>query len=348
MKINDFYFSLPEGLIAQEPRPDRDRSRLMIVDRSNGRIEHRSFFEIADYLKSGDVLVINNTKVIPARLVGIKETGGRVEAFLLERLNGKEDIWECLVGGKRVRSGLIIEFHDALRGEVLEELGDGRFRLLFHCDKPFEEALEEIGLVPLPPYIKRVRSHSIPSPSFDKERYQTVFAEKKGAVAAPTAGLHFSETLLETIRNKGVEVAPITLHVGPGTFLPVRVERIEEHRMLPEQYEISPDAADRINKAKAGGGRIVAVGTTSVRATEAAADDSGVVVAGSDRTSIFIYPGYAFKAVNALVTNFHLPKSTLLMLVSAFAGRGLMLEAYREAIDKGYRFYSYGDAMMIV
>lgn len=360
MNISEFDFNLPEELIAQEPSPERDRSRLMVVDRKTELIEHRLFFEITDYLKPGDLLVINDTRVIPARLMGRKRTGGKAEVFLLEKDYKEENNWECLVGGKRVRPGVMIEFDDNLKGEVLEEVGDGRFKIRFHSDRPFEEVLEEVGQVPLPPYIKRGEGQGVPPGTkggVDKERYQTVFADKKGAVAAPTAGLHFTEALLKEIREMGIEIATVTLHVGPGTFLPVRTERIEEHKMLPERYEISPDAATKINRAKAEGRRVIAVGSTVTRALEAASTPfSSPLVKGGlwevkpgvDRTAIFIYPGYSFKTVDALITNFHLPKSTLLLLVSAFAGRELTFKAYREAIDKKYRFYSYGDAMMIL
>ena len=362
MNLSNFDFNLPDELIAQAPCPERDRSRLMVVDRKSGGIEHRLFFEITDYLKPGDLLVINDTMVIPARLVGKKDTGGKAEVFLLERVSGREDLWECLIGAKRVKTGLVVTFNDSLRGEVIENLGDGRFRIRFHSDRPFDEVLEEVGQVPLPPYIKRGLGLGTWDLGQDKDRYQTVFAEKKGAVAAPTAGLHFTEGLLKKIKDKGIEIVPITLHVGPGTFLPVKTENIEEHRMLPERYEISHDGAIKINMAKREGRRVVAVGSTATRALEAAATPihslpqgegkgEGAVwgiSAGSGKTSIFIYPGYTFKIADALITNFHLPKSTLIMLVSAFAGRELILKAYREAIEKRYRFYSYGDAMMIL
>ncbi|MDO8444750.1 MAG: tRNA preQ1(34) S-adenosylmethionine ribosyltransferase-isomerase QueA [Deltaproteobacteria bacterium] len=368
MNISDFDFNLPEELIAQEPSQERDRSRLMVVDRKSGLIEHRFFFEITDYLKPGDLLVINDTKVIPARLMGRKGTGGRAEVLLLEKDDKEESGWECLVGGKRIRPGVMIEFDDNLKGEVLEEIGDGRFKIKFHSDRPFEDVLEEVGQVPLPPYIKRAEGQGTPplhpplikggtKGGVDKDRYQTVFADKKGAVAAPTAGLHFTEALLKKIKEKGIDIVTVTLHVGPGTFLPVRVENIEEHRMLPERYEISTASAEKINRAKAEGRRVIAVGSTSLRTLEAAATPLSSplakggkwgIVAGRGRTSIFIYPGYSFKVMDSLVTNFHLPKSTLMMLVSAFAGRDLIFKAYREAIDKGYRFYSYGDAMMII
>ncbi|MBI4745037.1 MAG: tRNA preQ1(34) S-adenosylmethionine ribosyltransferase-isomerase QueA [Deltaproteobacteria bacterium] len=373
MNINDFGFTLPEELIAQEPCEERDHSRLMVVNRDGGMIEQRLFFEIIDYLKPGDLLVINDTRVIPARLVGKKGAGGKAEIFLLERDSGGEDVWECLVGGKRIRPGVFIQFSDNLKGEVLEEVGDGRFKIRFHTDRPFEEVLEEVGQVPLPPYIRRggdcprftdeaQRSRRIGTVPViqDKERYQTVFAEKNGAVAAPTAGLHFTDALLKKIKEKGIDTAPVTLHVGPGTFLPVRVENIKEHRMLPERYEIPSASAEKINRAKAEGRRVIAVGSTSLRTLEATATSlspllqgegkGGVwgVKDGKGKTSIFIYPGYTFKVVDALITNFHLPKSTLLMLVSAFAGKELISKAYREAIEKKYRFYSYGDAMIII
>jgi len=364
MNINDFGFTLPEELIAQEPCEERDHSRLMLVNREGGMIEQRLFFEIIDYLKPGDLLVINDTRVIPARLVGKKGTGGKAEIFLLERDNGAEDVWECLVGGKRIRPGVFIQFNDNLKGEVLEEVGDGRFKIRFHTDRDLEEVLEEIGQVPLPPYIRREKDGG-DCPRFtdeaqrsrrigtvpviqDKDRYQTVFADKKGAVAAPTAGLHFTDALIQKIKEKGVDIAPVTLHVGPGTFLPVRVENIEDHRMLPERYEIPSASAEMINRAKREERRVVAVGSTSMRTMEAGSDEKGIVIAGKGRTSIFIYPGYTFKVVDALITNFHLPKSTLLMLVSAFAGKDLIFKAYRKAIEEKYRFYSYGDAMIII
>ena len=348
MNINDFGFTLPEELIAQEPCEERDHSRLMVVNREGGMIEQRLFFEIIDYLKPGDLLVINDTRVIPARLVGKKVTGGKAEIFLLERDNGREDVWECLLGGKRIRPGVIIQFNDNLKGEVLEEVGDGRFKIRFHTGRDLEEVLDEIGQVPLPPYISRGQGSVVRGQCEDKDRYQTVFADKKGAVAAPTAGLHFTDALIKKIKEKGIDIAPVTLHVGPGTFLPVRVENIEEHRMFPERYEISPGSAEKINRAKAENRRVIAVGSTSMRTLEAGSDEKGVVTAGMGKTSIFIYPGYTFKVVDALITNFHLPKSTLLMLVSAFAGKELISKAYREAIEKKYRFYSYGDAMMII
>ncbi|HLB05118.1 MAG TPA: tRNA preQ1(34) S-adenosylmethionine ribosyltransferase-isomerase QueA, partial [Thermodesulfobacteriota bacterium] len=311
MNISDFDFNLPEELIAQEPILERDRSRLMVVDRKSGMIEHWLFFEITDYLKPGDLLILNDTRVIPARLMGRKGTGGKAEVFLLEKDDKEENSWECLVGGKRVRPGVMIEFDDNLKGEVLQEVGDGRFKVRFHSDRPLDEVLEEVGQVPLPPYIKRGEGQGVrgKGQEADKERYQTVFADKKGAVAAPTAGLHFTEPLLKKIREMGVEIATVTLHVGPGTFLPVRTERIEEHKMLPERYEISSDSAEKINKAKAEGRRVIAVGSTVTRALEAASDERGNVKPGVDRTAIFIYPDYSFKTVNALITNFHLPKS---------------------------------------
>ena len=371
MNINDFGFTLPEELIAQEPCEERDHSRLMVVHREGGMIEQRLFFEIIDYLKPGDLLVINDTRVIPARLVGKKVTGGKAEIFLLERDNGREDVWECLLGGKRIRPGVIIQFNDNLKGEVLEEVGDGRFKIRFHTDRDFEEVLEEIGQVPLPPYIRREKDEGgrmKDESTIDRGRYQTVFADKKGAVAAPTAGLHFTDALFKKIKEKGIDIATVTLHVGPGTFLPVRVENIEDHRMLPERYEIPSASAEKINRAKAEGRRVIAVGSTSLRTLEATATslspllqgfmpgwvegkgEGGAwgVKAGKGRTSIFIYPGYTFKVVDALITNFHLPKSTLLMLVSSFAGKELISKAYREAIEQKYRFYSYGDAMMII
>src|SRR3990172_2561542 len=345
MNINDFGFTLPEELIAQEPCEERDHSRLMVVHRERGVIEQRLFFGIIDYLKPGDLLVINDTRVIPARLVGKKVTGGKAEIFLLERDNGREDVWECLLGGKRIRPGVIIQFNDNLKGEVLEEVGDGRFKIRFHTGRDLEEVLDEIGQVPLPPYISRGQGSVVRGQCEDKDRYQTVFADKKGAVAAPTAGLHFTDALIKKIKEKGIDIAPVTLHVGPGTFLPVRVENIEEHRMLPEKYEIPSASAEKINRAKAEGRRVIAVGSISMRTLEATATslfpllqgfmpgwvegkgEGGVwgVKDGKGKTSIFIYPGYTFKVVDALITNFHLPKSTLLMLVSSFAGKELII-----------------------
>ncbi len=345
MKLKDFDYSLPEGLIASRPLEERASSRLLVLNRTTGAISHKRFTGIPGHLRPGDLLVLNDTKVIPARITGVKPTGGRVEVLLVERVDdgGVEgESWSCLVrGGKGT---VKILFGDGCEASVVEAAEDGLYTLSFKGLNGAGPA-ERLGAVPLPPYIKRE------SDELDIERYQTVFAAKDGAVAAPTAGLHFTEELLGEIRGAGVEVLFITLHVGPGTFLPVRVDDIESHAMMEECYSISPEAAGSILKAREEGRRIVAVGTTTVRALEAAAlggnGDFEEGEAHSGRTGIFIYPGFEFKVVDALITNFHLPRSTLLMLVSAFAGRDHIMKAYSEAIKEKYRFYSYGDAMFI-
>jgi S-adenosylmethionine:tRNA ribosyltransferase-isomerase len=311
----------------------------LILYRGDGRIEHRRFSDIIDYINKNDLLILNNTKVFPARLFGRKITGGRIEALLLKELG--EGRWECQIGGKLKKAEDIV-FDDGLRAKAEEDLCSGRKIIRFDEVKGLERKLERLGKMPLPPYIKRDTSAS------DKKRYQTVYAKVKGAVAAPTAGLHFSDALLSKIKKKGARIKEVTLHVGPGTFQPVKCDNISEHRMEPEYFRITEDAAKAVNNVKAKEGRIIAVGTTSAKALESAVDDSGMLNAREGYSKLFIRPPYRFKIVDALLTNFHLPKSTLLMLVSAFAGRELMLRAYDEAVKQGYRFYSYGDAMLII
>ena len=350
--LSDYDYELPEKYIAQKPASRRDRSRLLFLNRITGEISHHEFFEISDFISSKDVLVINNTRVIPGRLFGNKDTGGKAEILILDYAGGiREEVGkgtftcECLVKtSKPPRPGSLIFFDKELKAEVINAK-EGICLLKFYSSCDFWDIINEVGHVPLPPYIKRNNGEN--ESWDDKTSYQTVYAAYNGAVAAPTAGLHFSEELLEKIKSKGVRIAEITLHVGYGTFLPVRVTDIREHKIHSERFEISGDAADAINKTRAAGGRVVAVGTTCVRTLEYASDSDGKVAAGSAQCDLFIYPGYRFKTVDAMITNFHLPKSTLLMLVSAFAGRERVLSAYREAIYKGYRFYSYGDAMFI-
>ncbi len=339
MKVSDFDYELPEELIAQDPLEDRSSSRLLVLDKETGAVRHDVFRNIKSELRPGDCLVINNTRVIPARLFGTREgTGGAVELLLLKRVTG--DVWETLVRpGKKARPGMRIVFSDKLTAEVTDVVDDGNRLVRFEYDGIFEEILDELGEMPLPPYI----THKLADP----ERYQTVYAKYKGSAAAPTAGLHFTPELLAEIREMGVEIAEVTLHVGLGTFRPVKVDEVKDHHMHSEFYKIDAETAEKINKAKAAGGRIIAVGTTSCRTLESAADENGMIHAGSDNTEIFIYPGYQFKAVDALITNFHLPKSTLMMLVSALAGRENIMKAYKEAVDLRYRFFSFGDAMFI-
>ena len=341
MLVSDYDFTLPPGLIAQKPAPDRDGSRLLVLDKTTGRAIHRAFSDIPEYLVPGDVLVINDTKVFPASLKGVKTaTGGKVEALLLKDLG--EGRYLALMKG-RLPPGTEVVFGGRLAARVGEDLGDGKKTLVFDGLDGLEAALNEVGKMPLPPYIgEEGRDYKA-----DRERYQTVYASKTGAVAAPTAGLHFTMGLLQGIRDMGVHVAPVTLHVGIGTFLPVRVDEVEEHVMEEEGYEVSEMTAAIVNSARADGRRVIAVGTTSARTLESASEGSGTIKAGFGSTRLFIYPGYRFKTTDCLVTNFHLPKSTLLMLVCALAGRETMLAAYKEAIDSGYRFYSYGDAMFI-
>lgn len=340
MDINDFDYDLPEELIAQDPIEDRSSSRLLVLDKETGAIRHEIFRDILDELNPGDCLVINNTKVIPARLMGVKEeTGAAIEVLLLKRL--ENDTWETLVKpGKKARPGTVISFGDGLlRGTVVDVLEEGNRKIQFSYQGIFEEILDQLGQMPLPPYI----THTLK----DKNRYQTVYAKYDGSAAAPTAGLHFTQDLLQKIREKGVEIAEVTLHVGLGTFRPVKVEKVEEHHMHSELYIVDEETAEKVNKARRNGGRIVAVGTTSCRTLESASTEDGVLHPGSGWTDIFIYPGYQFKMIDALITNFHLPKSTLVMLVSALAGREHILAAYEEAVKERYRFFSFGDAMYI-
>lgn len=340
MKVSDFDYELPQELIAQVPIKDRSAARLMVLDRKNKTIEDKIFKDILDYLQPGDCLVRNNTKVIPARLYGIKEeTGVHIEFLLLKRIEG--DIWEVMVHpGRRLKIGTKVIFGDGLlKAEILEMMEGGNRKVKFEYDGIFNEILDQIGLMPLPPYIKEKLE--------DKSRYQTVYAKYEGSAAAPTAGLHFTEELLEKIKEKGVEIANVTLHVGIGTFRPVKVENIEEHDMHSEHYYIKHEDAEKINNTKKNGGRIIAVGTTSCRVLESVADENGFVKETEGDTSIFIYPGYKFKCIDCLITNFHLPESTLIMLVSALAGKEYIMSSYKHAVEERYHFFSFGDAMFI-
>lgn len=342
LNVHNYHYDLPEELIAQDPLSDRTASRLLVMDKKTGEISHELFKDIIDHLDTGDCLVINDTKVIPARLLGTKkDTGGAVEILLLKRLKDKKDEWEALAGpGKKARPGDVIVFGNGeLECEIHEIVEDGNRIIKFSYEGIFEEILDKLGTMPLPPYIKKQLR--------EKDRYQTVYAKNEGSAAAPTAGLHFTEELLKKIEDKGVNIARITLHVGLGTFRPVKVENIKEHKMHSEHFVITNEAADMINRTKESGGRIISVGTTSTRTLESAADDLGHIKPMVSDTSIFIYPGYGFKVVDALITNFHLPESTLIMLVSAFAGRENVLNAYKEAVKEKYRFFSFGDAMFI-
>ncbi len=341
MKKSDFAFDLPKELIAQDPLKDRSSSRLLVLDRRSGAVSHHVFREIGDFLRPGDCLVLNNTKVIPARLLGEREgTGAHVEVLLLKRRD--KDVWETLVKpGKKCRPGTKLEFGGGvLKAEVVETVEEGNRLVRFEYEGIFEEVLDRLGEMPLPPYITHKLS--------DRNRYQTVYAKYEGSAAAPTAGLHFTEELLGQIRSRGVQTAFVTLHVGLGTFRPVKEDDILEHHMHSEAYQISQQAADLINRTKASGGRVICVGTTSCRTVESAADERGMVRPGSADTEIFIYPGYEFKVLDGLITNFHLPESTLVMLVSALAGREQVLGAYAEAVRERYRFFSFGDAMLVV
>ena len=340
MKRQDFYFDLPEELIAQDPLEDRSSSRLLVLDKKTGATSHHIFREIKDYLKPGDCLVINDTKVIPARLYGHKEeTGALIEILLLKRR--ENDIWECLVKpGKKARPGAKITFGDGiLKGEIIDIVDEGNRLIQFHYEGIFEEILDQLGEMPLPPYI----THKLQ----DKNRYQTVYAKHEGSAAAPTAGLHFTKELLQQVQDAGVKIAHVTLHVGLGTFRPVKVEDVTQHHMHSEFYVVEEDQAKLINDTKAAGGRVIAVGTTSCRTLESATGEDGILKAGSGWTEIFIYPGYRFKMIDGLITNFHLPESTLVMLVSALAGKEHIMAAYEEAVREKYRFFSFGDAMMI-
>lgn len=341
MRTADFYYDLPQELIAQDPLEDRSSSRLMHLSLEDGSIEHRHFTDILEYLEEGDCLVINDTKVIPARLYGHKaDTGAVIEILLLKRR--ENDIWECLVKpGKKARPGAKITFGDGiLTGEILDVVEEGNRLIQFHYDGIFEEILDQLGQMPLPPYI----THQLE----DKNRYQTVYATHTGSAAAPTAGLHFTPELLRQVEEMGVDIARVTLHVGLGTFRPVKVDEITDHHMHSEFFQIDEEAAEKINRAKERGGRVICVGTTSCRTVESAADENGHLEAKSGWTEIFIYPGYQFKVLDGLITNFHLPESTLIMLVSALAGREPVLAAYEEAVQQRYRFFSFGDAMLIL
>ncbi len=340
MKRQDFYYDLPEELIAQEPLEQREMSRLMRVNKETGQVEHETFKNIINYLNPGDCLVLNNTRVIPARLLGVKEdTGGKIEFVLLHRV--QQDEWEVILKpGRRAKVGACFVFGDGLLKAEIKEIIQGGNRIVkFEYEGIFEEVLDQIGEIPLPHYITKKLD--------DIERYQTIYSKNKGSAAAPTAGLHFTEELMNEIRQKGIEIAFVTLHVGLGTFRPVKVDNIKEHDMHSEYYILKDEEAEKINQCKQKGGRVIAVGTTSNRTLETAAKEDGFVEAGSGWTDIFIYPGYQFKVVDALITNFHLPESTLLMLVSALAGRENMLNAYRIAVEEKYRFFSLGDAMFI-
>lgn len=340
MNVRDFYFDLPQELIAQDPLEDRSASRLLVLDKHTGEIEHRHFKDILDYLKKGDCLVINDTKVIPARLFGVKEgTEAKIEILLLKRR--ENDIWETLVKpGKKAKVGTVISFGEGLlKGTVIDVVEEGNRLIQFSYEGIFEEILDQLGQMPLPPYI----THQLQ----DKNRYQTVYAKNEGSAAAPTAGLHFTKELLEKIQEKGVEIAHVTLHVGLGTFRPVKVDEIEAHHMHSEFYVVEEEEAKKVNDTKRNGGRIVCVGTTSCRTVESASTEDGILKAGSGWTEIFIYPGYRFKILDCLITNFHLPESTLIMLVSALAGRDHVLHAYEEAVRERYRFFSFGDAMFL-
>ena len=339
MKVEDFNYELPKELIAQTPYDKRDEARLMVLDKKEQTIEHKIFRDVLDYLNPGDCLVINDTKVIPARLYGKKDTGANVEFLLLKRLQGDE--WEAMVRpGNKLKVGSRVEFGDGLlKAEILEVMPGGNRRVKFEYQGIFNEILDQIGLMPLPPYITETLK--------DKDKYQTVYAKYEGSAAAPTAGLHFTDELLQKVREKGVEIAKVTLHVGIGTFRPVKVENVEEHEMHSEHFYIKAEEAEKINKAKKNGNKIIAVGTTSCRVLESAANENGMVKEMEADTNIFIYPGYKFKCIDNLITNFHLSESTLIMLVSSLAGRDFIMKAYEEAVKEKYKFFSFGDAMII-
>ena len=340
MKVTDFNYDLPEELIAQTPLEKRDESRLMVLNRKEKTIEHKTFKDIIEYLEPGDVLVRNNTKVLPARLYGNKETGAKVEFLLLNNIEG--DIWECIVRpGNKLHKGAKVNFKDGLlKAEIIDTMEGGTRKVKFIYDGIFNEILDQIGLMPLPPYIHEELKQ--------KDRYQTVYAKYDGSAAAPTAGLHFTEELLQKLSDKGIEIANVTLHVGIGTFRPVKEENVEEHHMHTEHFYIKQDDVDNIAKAKASEHRVIAVGTTSCRVLETVADEDGNLRETEADTGIFIYPGYKFKILDGLITNFHLPQSTLLMLVSALAGKDYIMKAYKEAVEQKYRVFSFGDAMLII
>jgi S-adenosylmethionine:tRNA ribosyltransferase-isomerase len=342
MRIEDFDYTLPSSLIAQYPSSQRGESRLMVLHRSRGTIEHREFKNILDYFHPGDLLVMNNTRVLPARLIGKKETGGKCEILLIPSWNRSNGVWEVLIKGSgKMKPGARIQFGESLYGEV-KEVKQGKGKISFSGQGEVMEILRKVGHIPLPPYIKREDE------PLDKERYQTIFAERDGSIAAPTAGLHFTHSLLQSLRGQGVSTTWITLHIGIGTFAPVKVEDIEDHSMEAEWIEISEETVRRMEETKQRGSRVIAVGTTTTKALESLTDKEGRVKSGKSLSSLFIYPPYHFRVIDGLITNFHLPKSTLVMLVSAFAGKDLLMKAYGEAIDRKYRFYSYGDAMLIL
>ncbi|MDH3998444.1 MAG: tRNA preQ1(34) S-adenosylmethionine ribosyltransferase-isomerase QueA [Desulfuromonadales bacterium] len=342
MRLADFDFVLPEALIAQQPAKERSASRLLHLDRAGRKIAHQQFDQLPQLLREGDLLVRNETRVIPARLLGHKESGGRVEVLLVRQIDAATQTWRCLSkSSKALQVGTQVIFAPDFRGEIVAVEEGGERLVRFFCDGDFAQRLEQVGHMPLPPYIKREDAEQ------DRERYQTVFARNPGAIAAPTAGLHFTDEMFARLEQRNIEICGVTLHVGPGTFQPVRVENLSDHRMHSEFYEVSKETADRINTARAQGRRIVALGTTVTRTLEAAVDAEGRLQAGSGETNLFITPGFQFRAVDALFTNFHLPKSTLLVLVSAFAGREFVLKAYDEAVANLYRFFSYGDCMLI-
>ena len=340
MKVSDFNYELPERLIAQHPYDKRDEARLMVLDRTTKTIEHKVFKDIIDYLYPGDCLVINNTKVIPARLLGQKDTGAKIEFLLLKRIEG--DTWEAMVRpGSKLKPGTKVSFGDGiLKAEILDILNGGNRKVVFEYDGIFNEVLDKVGLMPLPPYITEATKE-------DQKKYQTVYAKYDGSAAAPTAGLHFTKELLQKIKEKGVEIANVTLHVGIGTFRPVKVENVEEHEMHSEHFYIKQEDVNKINNAKNKGKRVVAVGTTSCRVLESVSNENGMMKEFEGDTNIFIYPGYKFKCVDCLITNFHLPESTLIMLVSSLAGKDFILDAYNEAVKEEYKFFSFGDAMFI-
>ena len=340
MKTSDFYYDLPEELIAQTPLEKRDNSRLLKLDRQTGNIEHKNFFDIKNYLKAGDCLVLNNTRVLPARIFGVRTDTGSVVEFLL--LKQKDtDIWECLAGpGKKAKIGKIFKFSDKLSSEVIDITEDGNRIVKFFHDGEFYGALSEVGQMPLPPYIKEKLK--------DNERYQTVYSKELGSAAAPTAGLHFTNELLDDLREMGVKIAYVTLHVGLGTFRPVKVDDVTKHKMHTEEYFVTQETADIINQTKAEGGRVICVGTTSCRTVESVALKYGTMVECSGNTDIFIYPGFKFRIMDGLITNFHLPESTLIMLVSAFAGYDNVMNAYKTAVNERYRFFSFGDSMLVL
>ena len=342
MKIEEFDYPLPSSLIAQYPSPQRGQSRLMVLRRNGGEIEHRAFQDLPDFLHAGDLLVTNNTRVLPVRLIGKKETGKRCEMLLIPSRNGTKGVWDALVkDSKKMKPGTRVQFGEDVCG-VVEEVKDGRGKIRFSEDAKITDHLQKIGRIPLPPYIKREDE------PLDRERYQTIFAKIDGSIASPTAGLHFTHDLLQSIRAHGVNMTSITLHVGIGTFAPVRTKEIEDHNMESEWIEISEETKQRIDRTKQRGGRVIAVGTTTTRALESFIDSEGRIKSANGFTSLFIRPPYPFRVIDGLISNFHLPKSTLIMLVSALAGKDLLMKAYQEAVEKKYRFYSYGDAMLIL